>query len=123
MIESNTILLYYAPQSFPCGENSSCCGPTGQSPEELAQYQSALEKAFPSVKVELINVDKASGGRLNLNRDAAAIKLLNSFGPAACPIIAVGGEVVSIGPPVLEELTALLGEKLPKREDFSLRSK
>lgn len=113
MTEPNTVLLYYVPQTFPCGENSSCCGPTGQSEEELQQYRTAIEKALPGVTVQTINVDKKSGGKLNMSRDLAVFKLLNSFGHAACPIFAVNGEVVSLGPPRGDELIGLLKEKLP----------
>lgn len=112
MTEPNTVLLYYVPQTFPCGENSTCCGRTGQSAEELQQYRSAIEQALPGVTVQTINVDKTSGDKLSLNRDLAVAKLLNSFGYAACPIFAVAGEVVSLGPPVLDELIGMLKEKL-----------
>jgi hypothetical protein len=108
----NTVLLYYVPQTFPCGENSTCCGPTGQSEEELQQYRTAIEQALPGVTVQTINVDKKSGGKLSMSRDMAVFKMLNNFGYAACPIFAVNGEVISLGPPALDELVGMLKEKL-----------
>lgn len=108
----NTVLLYYVPQTFPCGENSTCCGPTGQSEEELQQYRAAIEQALPGVMVQTINVDKKSGGKLSISRDMAVFKLLNNFGYAACPIFAVNGEVVSLGPPDTNELIGMIKEKL-----------
>lgn len=104
--------IYYVPQTFPCGPDSSCCGPIGQSQEELQQYRAELEKALPWVAIETINADKASGGKLDLRRDMPAIRLLNSFGYAACPIVVLNDEVISMGPPVLEELVTLVREKL-----------
>ena len=107
-----TVLLYYVPQTFPCGQNSTCCGPIGQSDDELREYQSAIERNLPDVRVERVNVSKEAGGKLKMGRDMAVIKLLNSFGYQACPIFALDGEVVSMGPPAMDELVALLREKL-----------
>ncbi len=104
--------IYYVPQAFPCGPDSSCCGLIGQSQEELQQYRAEPEKALPGVAIETINADKASGGKLDLRRDMPAIRLLNSFGYAACPIVVLNDEVISMGPPVLEELVTLVREKL-----------
>lgn len=107
--QNKTIIrLYYQPQTFPCGPNSSCCGPVGQSEEELQDYRRALEQAVPGVEVELVDVSQ----RLNMGRDLPVIKLLNSFGVAACPIFTVHNEVVSIGPPVMDELIAMVREKV-----------
>src|SRR3990167_1917233 len=96
--DSRTVRLYYFPQSFPCGPQSSCCGPVGTSREELAQYVRELESALPGVMVEAID----ASGKLTLGRDLPVIKLLNTFGAAACPIFLVNGEVVSMGPPALD---------------------
>lgn len=104
----NVVRLYYQPQTFPCGPNSSCCGPVGQSEEDLRAYRQALEARLPGVPVELVDASQ----RLNLGRDLPVIKLLNTFGAAACPIFTVNGEVVSMGPPEMEELAALLKAKL-----------
>ena len=93
MSESNEILLYFLPQSFPCGPQSACCGPVGQSDEEVAAYRSALEGALPGTTVATVNVSEPLDG----SRDAPALKLLHTFGGAACPIFAVAGEVVAMG--------------------------
>lgn len=98
----------FAPQSFPCGPGSACCGPVGQSAEELASLVRAVTKAVPDVAVETIDVSKP----LRLDRDLPVIRLLNSFGQQACPMFMVDGEVVSMGPPIVEELGALLRARL-----------
>jgi hypothetical protein len=103
-----TLRLYYLPQSFPCGPESACCGPVGQSEEELRGYAMHLREALPGVELEAIDMS----GKTNLGRDLAAIKLLNTFGAAACPIVTVNGEVVSMGPPSISELIELAGTKL-----------
>lgn len=105
---NNVVRLYFQPQSFPCGPNSSCCGPAGQSEEELREYRRALEAGLPGVELELVDASQ----RLNLGRDLPVIRLLNTFGAAACPIFTVNGEVISMGPPALEELIPLIQEKL-----------
>jgi len=102
------IQLYYLPQSFPCGPQSSCCGPVGQSDEELRNYMIEVETLLPGVRVQTIDVSK----KLNLGRDLPAVKLLNTFGPAACPIFALNSEVISIGPPSMPELVELVKAKL-----------
>ncbi len=105
---NRTVRLYYLPQSFPCGPQSSCCGPVGQSEEELRGYLAELESHLPGVTVETIDVSQ----KLRLGRDLPALKLLNTFGAAACPIFVLDGEVVSIGPPSIPELAELLKAKL-----------
>ncbi len=109
MSESNRVIrLYYLPQSFPCGPQSACCGPVGQSEEELREYVSQLESGLPGIKVEVIDVSQ----KLRVQRDQAAIKLLTTFGPSVCPIFALDGEVVSIGPPSMPDLIEEVKEKL-----------
>lgn len=105
---SKTVLLYFAPQSFPCGPDSSCCGPVGQSQEELEKWAQQIKSSFPEVTVDLIDVTEP----LRLDRDGAVIRLLNSFGLQACPMFAVGREIISMGPPVIGELIPLIAAKL-----------
>lgn len=101
--------LYYLPLSFPCGPRSSCCGPVGQSEEELQQYVAELKAHVPGVDVQTVNVTE----RLDPRREEAVLKLLNSFGGVACPIFALDGEVLSIGPPLMSELIDMLKGRLP----------
>ena len=102
------VRLYYQPQSFPCGPNSSCCGPVGQAEWQVLEYSAYLEQQVPGVKVEVVDASQ----RLKLGRDLPAIKLLKTFGAAACPIFAMNSEVISIGPPVMDELVALVKERI-----------
>lgn len=104
------LILYFYPLSFPCGPDSSCCGPVGQSEEELKTYRERLQSQFPELVVEEVDVSK----KLDLRQHGPVIRLLNSFGLAACPIFALNGEVISLGPPKLDELAALLRQRLPQ---------
>lgn len=109
MSEANWIVrLYYMPQSFPCGPQSSCCGPVGQSGEELRDYMIQLEAGVPGVRVQTVDMSQ----KLNLGSDLPAIKLLNTFGAAVCPIFMVDREIVSMGPPAIPELIELVKAKL-----------
>ncbi len=103
------VRFYYAPLSFPCGPQSSCCGPTGQSEEDLNAWVNALKTSLPGLQVETIDATS----QLDPQRDQAAMSLLNTFGAAACPLVAVDGEVVSMGPPKMDELTTIIRSKLP----------
>jgi hypothetical protein len=106
--DAPTVRLYFVPQTFPCGPQSSCCGPVGQTQAEVEAYRRQLEEGLPGVPVQAIDASRP----LQLGRDAAVIRLLNTFGHAACPIVAVGGEVVSMGPPAIGELVDLIKAKL-----------
>jgi hypothetical protein len=108
MSEKTAVRLYYAPQRFPCGPQSSCCGPVGQTEAEVEDYTRRLREALPDATLDAINISLP----LRLGRDGAVIRLLNTFGHEACPIVAVNGEVVSMGPPAMGELVDLIKAKL-----------
>lgn len=119
---STVVRLYYWPLSFPCGPQSSCCGPVGQSREEIENYVRQIESGLPGVKVETFDVS----AKLRLERDRPVIKLVNTFGAAACPIFVADGEVISMGPPAMAELMELLrarlrrGTRTPAEEQDSM---
>lgn len=102
------VRLYYLPQQFPCGPQSSCCGPVGQSAEEVGRYVDGLTATLPGIHVETVDASK----KLNVRDHGPVIKLLNTFGANACPILTVGTEVLSMGPPMIPELVHLLRGRL-----------
>lgn len=103
--QAKNVRIYTMPQEMPCGPASSCCGPIGQTDEEIAQLRGGLEQMVPGVGVEVVNIRQQ---KLNFQRDAAALKVIQAFGPVALPVLAVDGQVVSLGPPQLPELAAKL---------------
>ena len=107
--ESKTICVYTMPQEMPCGPASSCCGPIGQTEEEIDQLRRELEHALPGVQVETINIRH---NKLNVQRDAAALKVIQTFGSRALPVLVVDAQVISIGPPQVPELVAKLQAKI-----------
>jgi len=108
--ESRRIRVYSMPQEMPCGPASSCCGPIGPTEEEIAQLRSALEQILPGIQVEVINIRQE---KLRVQRDVAVLKVLQMIGPMALPVVAVNGEVVSIGPTEPDQLGPLLRAKFP----------
>lgn len=101
-----TVKLFTAPFMFPCGPNSECCGPVGQSEEEIKRLKEGLEQAL-NVNVEVITL--TDGKMMREYRDI--LKVFHSFGWNAVPIIAINGEVVSMGESDIGQLIETLKEK------------
>jgi len=89
---NHRVTLVTMPQEFPCGENSTCCGPLGQTEEEVTALKEALETQL-GVAVEVVNAQ--DGIQMRHRRSVAAV--LRAFGFFCLPILAVGEEVVAIG--------------------------
>ncbi|MBE3093208.1 MAG: hypothetical protein IMZ60_01070 [Actinobacteria bacterium] len=87
-----SIKIYTMPQEFPCGPQGSCCGPIGQSEEEVLSLKSDIEKNL-DVTVEILDIKKTR----DWEQHPQILKLLQSFGLGALPIIAVGDEVACVG--------------------------
>ena len=85
------VKIFTMEQQFPCGLESSCCGPIGQSEEEVTSLKSAIEKL--GVDVEIYDIQKAK----SLQEHPYVLRLLSAFGYGAIPIITVGDEVVQLG--------------------------
>lgn len=102
-----TVRIFMMPLQYPCGPGSACCGPIGQSDEEINKLKKAIEQEL-KVKVEVLNSmdGKVMKNFLNI------VRLLRSFGPNALPIITLDGEVVSIGNPLPEQAVSAIREKL-----------
>ncbi|MHC5054914.1 MAG: hypothetical protein ACYTKD_09375 [Planctomycetota bacterium] len=89
--EQDVVGVFTMPREFPCGEGSSCCGPVGQTDEEVSALTSALEAI--GARVEVHNVKKVDVLRDHPN----VFKLIRTFGAAALPVLTVGGKVVGMG--------------------------
>lgn len=107
MENGRTVRIFMIPQQYPCGPNSSCCGPIGQSEEEVQNLRAAIEREL-GCGVEVIN---AMDGSIMKNH-LSVLRLLRSFGAVALPIIALDGEVVSMGNPTHEEAVSALRERI-----------
>ncbi|MDZ7261053.1 MAG: hypothetical protein ONB05_02895 [candidate division KSB1 bacterium] len=107
MSDNHVIKIFTMPQEFPCGPASACCGPIGQSDEELQALKTGLEERL-NVKVETFNV--RDGQVIRDHRQI--LGLLRSFGWGVLPIITVGDEVVSMGAPTLEGAVEMIKSKL-----------
>ena len=103
--------IFMMPQEFPCGEQSSCCGPTGQSEEEIQNLKNSIEEEL-GYEVEVLNVKNED----DVKNYPRIVQLLQSLGPAALPILKLEDEVVSMGNPTPEKAIAAIREKTEKKE-------
>ncbi|MDZ7402275.1 MAG: hypothetical protein ONB37_19130 [candidate division KSB1 bacterium] len=108
MSDNHVVKIFTMLQEFPCGVGSSCCGPIGQTEEEINAFKAGLEQKL-NVKVETFDVK--DGKAMRDHREI--LGLLRSFGWGVLPIIFVGDEVVSMGVPAsLEDAVAAIQTKL-----------
>jgi len=92
MDENQVLKIFMLPQEFPCGEQSSCCGPIGQSEEQIQSLKSSIEEEL-GYEVEVLNVKNED----HVKNHPQVLQLVQSLGPAALPILTLSDEVVSIG--------------------------
>ncbi len=100
------VRIFTMEQKFPCGPKSSCCGPIGQSEQEVAALKGAIEKT--GLKVEVYDVKEMK----NLQENPQVFKLFRTFGPGAIPVITVDEEVACIGPSEISETISAIKSKL-----------
>jgi len=95
------------PQQFPCGTQATCCGSIGQSEDEIKDLRETINKEL-DYQVIVLNVMDIK----QMKNHSAIVRLYNSFGPRALPIIALDDEVVSMGLPDPDEAIAKLKEMI-----------
>jgi len=106
MAEQKTVKIFTMEQQFPCGPQSSCCGPIGQSEEEITSLKNGIEKL--GIDVEICDIQKMK----NLQENQQVFKLFRTFGPQAIPVITVGDEVACIGQSETNEIISAIKGKL-----------
>lgn len=106
MSEQRKVRIFTAPLQFPCGPGSTCCGPIGQSDDDVKKFSDAIINLNVAVEVYSIMEDGFAG------RFPIIANLLGSFGPGIVPILAIGDEVISMGTPTPEEAVQAVKERL-----------
>ena len=106
MIIQKKVKIFTVEQQFPCGQNATCCGPVGQSEQQIAEIKSAITKL--GLDVELFDLKKMS----NLNENLQVAKLFSTFGAQVTPLITVGDEVISIGQSEIKDVISAVKSKL-----------
>ena len=106
MSGQKTVKIFTMEQQFPCGPQSNCCGPIGQSEQEIISLKSAIEKL--GVEVEICGIKKMK----NPQEHPEVFKLFRSFGPQAIPVITVGDEVACMGQSEMNDITSAIKSKL-----------
>ena len=100
------VRIFIMKQQFPCGPKASCCGPIGQSEEEVTLLKKAIEKLEFDVKIYDIQKIK------NLHENQQVFNLFSNYGPRVIPVITVGDEVVSMGQTEINEIILAIKSKL-----------
>jgi len=111
MSGQKTVKIFIMKQEFPCGEQSSCCGPIGQSAEEIDSLKSSIEKQL-GCKVEVLNVKNDD----EMKDYPRIVQLVQSLGPPALPILTLDDEVVSMGNATPEKVAATIRENTEKKK-------
>jgi len=106
MSDQKIVRIFTMEQQFPCGPQASCCGPIGQSEEEIISLKNAIEKL--GVDVEICDIQKMK----NLQENPQVFKLFRTFGSLAIPVIAVGDEVACMGQSETNEIISAIKSKL-----------
>ena len=106
MSDKKKVKIFTVEQQFPCGPKSSCCGPVGQSEQEVAALKSAIEEL--GLEVEVYDLQKMK----SLQDNPQIFKLFRTFGTGAIPVITVGDEVASMGQSEINEIISALKSKL-----------
>jgi len=104
---TKTIRIFIMPQQFPCGPQATCCGPIGQSEEEIHNLKSTIEQETGS-QVEVLNVTNENDMKSHLQ----VAQLVNSLGIKALPIITLNEEAVSVGNPTPGQAVSAIREKM-----------
>lgn len=99
------VKIFTMEQQFPCGPKSSCCGPIGQSEQEVMALKTAIGKL--GVDVEIYDIQK-----INLQEYPQVFKLFRTFGPQAIPVITVDGEIACMGQSDVSETVSAIKSKL-----------
>ncbi|MCX6383083.1 MAG: ParB/RepB/Spo0J family partition protein [Actinobacteria bacterium] len=107
MNEKNKVIkIFTMKQEFPCGPQSSCCGPVGQTEEEISELKNAIEGL--GLKVEVFDVSNFKDELLY----PEVTEVLKNFGLEYVPVITVNDELVCVG-----QLTGINGilEEIKKK--------
>ncbi len=107
MTENKIIRIFMMPQQFPCGPQSSCCGPIGQTREEVLNLEKTIEKETGFLS-EVYNV-KDEKDMMNYIQ---ITQLIRTFDATALPIITLDDEIVCMGSPTPDQVMSAIREKM-----------
>ena len=100
------VKIFTMEQQFPCGPKSSCCGPIGQTEEEIKILKNEIERL--GIGVEIFNLLKMK----NFQGYHEVLKLFRTFGPQAIPVITVADDVACMGQSEISEIISAIKSKL-----------
>jgi hypothetical protein len=95
MDKNNKLLkIFTVPQQFPCGPQSSCCGPIGLTEEEVNSLVESVKKVFDG---DIVVLNLLEPQIQKNNREV--VSLVASLGWGCLPIISLDSKIVSVGKP------------------------
>lgn len=86
--------IFTVPQQFPCGPQSSCCGPIGLTEEEVNSLVKSVKKVFDG-DIEVFNLLEPQIQKNNRE----VVSLVSSLGWGCLPIISLDSKIISVGKP------------------------
>jgi hypothetical protein len=107
--KENEVKIFTMKQEFPCGPKSTCCGPVGQTEEEISELKTAIEGL--DLKVEVFDIPGMNDE--TKQKYPKVMEVLEKFGLGAIPVITVSDELACIGQSVgINEALAEIKKKL-----------
>lgn len=104
--------IFTVPKQFPCGPQSSCCGPIGLSEDEVNSLVNVVKKVFDG-EIKVFNLMEKDVQKDNKQ----VVSLVVSLGWGCLPIISLDNKIISVGRPSNEqELLEALKSNLPHQE-------
>lgn len=100
------MVIYMTMISYPCGVGSSCCGPIGQSKEDIDDLKSELEWYIQD-SIEVVDVEEKSKKEL----PKAVRQYLNTFGAGILPLITINDDIVCMSTMDKDEIVSKLSAK------------
>lgn len=90
--------IFTVPQQFPCGTQSSCCGPIGLTEDKVNSLVNTMKKVFDG-EIKVFNLMEKEVQKNNRE----VVSLVASLGWGSLPIISLDSKIVSVGKPSSEQ--------------------
>ncbi len=90
--EDKVVKIFMYPQQNPCGPGSTCCGPVGQTADEMTRLKKGIEHSL-GCKVEIFDVSNAQ----DMKGNHAMLRTIHSFGFRALPLIVIDDDAICFG--------------------------
>ena len=104
--EDKIVKIFMLPQQNPCGPGSTCCGPVGQTDDEMTRLKKGIEHSM-GCNVEIFD---ASNGQ-DMKKNRAMLRTIQSLGFRALPLIVIDDDVICMGTTEPKEAVRAINRK------------